>query len=122
MHDARMLGELGLYESHAQLPFQEMEIQCVFIGNPAYPLRKHLQAPFRQADLPQEMLDYNKPMSLVRVSVEWLFGDIVNYFKFLDFKKNLKIRLGQVGKMYVICALLRNALTCLYKNTTSKYW
>ena len=95
---------------------------CIY-GDPAYPLRIHLQAPFRQADLPQEMLDdYNKSASLVRVSVKWLFGDIVNYFKFLDFKKNLKIRLGQVGKMYVICALLRNALTCLYKNTTSKYF
>jgi hypothetical protein len=29
-------------------------------------------------------------MSQVRIAVEWLFGDIVNYFKFLDFKKNLK--------------------------------
>ena len=29
-----------------------------------------------------------------RISVEWLFGDVINYFKFFDFKKNLKI--GQV--------------------------
>ena len=27
-------------------------------------------------------------MSGVRVSVEWIFGDIITYFKFLDFKKN----------------------------------
>ena len=95
---------------------------CIY-GDLAYPLRIHLQAPFRQADLPQEMLDdYNKSASLVRVSVKWLFGDIVNYFKFLDFKKNLKLGLSQVEKMNKNCALLRNALTCLYKNTTSKYW
>mgnify|MGYP001800002814 CR=1 FL=1 len=31
-----------------------------------------------------------------------------------DFKKNLKIGLNSVGKMYVVCAILRNALTCLY--------
>ena len=37
-------------------------------------------------------------MSQVRVSVEWLFGDIVNYFKFLDFKKNLKIGMSSIGK------------------------
>ena len=52
-------------------------------------------------------------MSSVRVSVEWLSGDIVEYFKFVDFKKNLKIRLSSVGNMYNVCALLRNALTCL---------
>jgi hypothetical protein len=40
-------------------------------------------------------------MSEVRVSVEWIFADIINYFKFLDFKKNLKIQLSAVGKMYI---------------------
>ena len=31
-----------------------------------------------------QMEAYNEAMSSVRSSVEWLFGDIVNYFKFLD--------------------------------------
>ena len=48
-------------------------------------------------------------MSKVRVLVEWIFGDVVNYFKFLDFKKNLKICLSSVGKMYITCALMHNA-------------
>ena len=61
-------------------------------------------------------------MSNVRLSVEWLFGDIINYFKFMDFKKNLKIGMSCVGKMYVVSALLRNALTCLYGNQTSQYF
>ena len=52
---------------------------------------------------------------------EWLFGDIINSFKFLDYKKNLKIELSSVGKMYVVCALLLNAVTCLYKNHTSLF-
>ena len=64
---------------------------------------------------------FNESMSAVRSSVEWLFGDIVNYFKFLDFKKNLKIGLSQVGKMYIVCSILRNALTCLYSNTTADF-
>ena len=46
------------------------------------------------------MKAYNASMSAVRSSVEWLFGDIINYFKSLDFKKNLKIGLSSVGKMY----------------------
>ena len=58
-------------------------------------------------------------MSSVRVSVEWIFGDVVKSFKFLDFKNNLKIGLSTVGKMYIVSALVRNAIICLYGNQTS---
>ena len=61
-------------------------------------------------------------MSEVTVCVEWIFGDIINYFKFLDFKKNLKIGLSAVGKMYIVCALLHNARCCLYGNIRSTYF
>ena len=56
------------------------------------------------------------------VNVEWIFGDIINYFKFLDFKKDLKLQLSAIGKMYLVCAILQNAHTCLYGNKTSKYF
>ena len=61
-------------------------------------------------------------MSSVRISVEWLFGDIVNYFAFLDFKKKHKLFQAPIGKMYLVCALLTNARTCLYGNITSEYF
>ena len=54
--------------------------------------------------------------------MEWLSNNIVNYFKFIDFKKNLKIGLSSIGIMYVVCAILRNALTCLYGNQTLRYF
>ena len=60
-------------------------------------------------------------MSSVRVSVEWVFGEIAEYFAFIDFKKNLKIALSEVGTMYIVCALLRNARTCLYGSSTSRF-
>ena len=63
--------------------------QCVH-GDPANPLRVHLQAPFRVGILTRDMEMFNESMSAVRSSVEWLFGDIVNYFKFLDLKKKLE--------------------------------
>lgn len=59
---------------------------------------------------------YNIVMSIVRLSVEWLFGDIISYFKFLDFKKNLKLGLSSVGKMYIVSVIFRNGLICLYGN------
>ena len=93
---------------------------CVY-GDSPYPLRVHLQTPFRNMILTPQMVNFNKAMSSVRV-VEWLFGDIVEYFKSVDFKKNLKIGLSSIGNMYIVCALLRNALRCLYGNTTSEFF
>ena len=79
-------------------------------------------APFRGAALTAQMEAFNDSMSNVRTSVEWLFGDIVEYFKFMDFKKNLKIGLSSIGKLYVVCALLRNALTFLYGIQRQVFW
>ena len=74
---------------------------CVY-GDPACPLRLHLQVPFREMQLTPEMEEFNRSISSVRKAVEWIFGDIINYFRFLDLKKNLKIGLRQIGK----CILL----------------
>ena len=90
---------------------------CIY-GDPAYPLGRI----FRHRVLTPQMQAYNHSMSAFRSSVEWLFGYIINYFKFLDFKNNLKISLSQEGKIYIVCAILHNALTCLYGNTTSQFF
>lgn len=37
-----------------------------------------------------------------RVSVEWIFDDVVESFKSMDFKNNLKIGLSSVRKMYIV--------------------
>ena len=117
-----MLAESSLLQDLENQAFSPTgEPMCIY-GDPAYPLRLHLQAPFREVQLTPEMVACNKSMSRVRVAVEWIFGDIVNYFKFMDFKKNLKIGLSQVGKMYIVAAILRNALTCLYGNETSQFF
>ena len=117
-----MLAESNLLHQLNEYAFSPTgELLCIY-GDPAYPLRLCLQAPFREVNLTPEMVAYNKSMSKVRESVEWLFADIINYFKFMDFKKNLKIGLSQVGKMYIVAAILRNALTCLYGNETSQFF
>ena len=61
-------------------------------------------------------------MSKVREAVEWLFNDVAKSWKFIDFKKNLKMQLSSVGKMYLVCAILQNVLTSLYGNMTSEYF
>ena len=73
---------MGELQQHA---FSPNGIPLCVYGEPAYPLRVHVQTPFRNHPLTDEMIVYNKSMSSVRVSVEWLFGEIVKYFKFVDF-------------------------------------
>ena len=117
-----MLTDSGLLNDTGNFTFSPAgQPMCVY-GDPAYPLRSHLQVPYRQGHPTQQMEDYNKAMSAVRVSLERLFGDIINSFKFLDYKKNLKIGLSRRGKMYLVCVLLRNAITCLYGNQTSEFF
>ena len=117
-----MLADSGLLGNLEQHAFSSTGQALCIYGDPAYPLRLHLQSPFRDARLTQQMKDFNKCMSTVRVSVEWVFGEVANSFKFMDYKKNLKIQLSSVGKMYVVCCLLHNAITCLYGNQTSQFF
>ena len=122
-HDSGMLAMSGLLPQLQNMSVSPTgQAMCIY-GDPAYPHRRHIQCPFahRQVLSPAEQA-FNESMSKVRVSVEWVFGDVVNYYKFTDFKKNLKIGLSAVGKTYIICALLRNALTCLYGNNTSRFF
>ena len=67
-------------------------------GDPGYSVRAHLQRSFKGGALTQAQQDFNTSMSTAHSSVEWIFGDVVNYIKFLDFKKNFKIGLSAVGK------------------------
>ena len=66
--------------------FYPTGVEMCLYGDPPYPLRVHLQATFRIGILTRDMQIFNDSMSAVRASVEWLFADIINYFKFLDFK------------------------------------
>ena len=109
-HDAGMLkdidsGLLQALELHAHN--SAGQILCVY-GDPAYPLRPHLMTPYRMGDvaeLTDVMKEFNRAMSSLRVSVEWRFGDISNSFKFIDFRKNLRLRLSAVGKFYRVAVI-----------------
>ena len=119
-HDAAMLRESNLLGELRQFSHSANGNQLCIYGDPAHPLREHLQGPFRRGiNLTLEEAAYSRAMSHARVAVEWVFADIKNYFAFLDFKKKLKIGLSAIGKMYSACTLLHNARTCLYGNLTS---
>ena len=87
-HDSGTLKDSGLLNKLQQNSFGPTgNLLCIY-GDPAYPLRMHLQAPFRGPGLARNEMLFNNAMSKVRISIEWVFGDIINYFAFLDFKKD----------------------------------
>lgn len=94
----------------------------VLYGDPAYGLSRNILSPYRGMNLSPQENDFNKAMSSVRVSVEWTFGKLVQYFAFLDFKKNQKILLQPIGKYYLVGAILTNCHTCLYGSTTTTFF
>lgn len=99
-HDAGMLKESGFLNILQRARSPRGGPLCLY-GDPAYPLRPQLIGPCRDADVlvvAPEMRAFNSAMSEVRVSVEWPFGDIAEYFKLIDYKKNVKLGMSAVAK------------------------
>lgn len=91
-------------------------------GDPAYPLSSFIISPYGGSRITEEQQIFNRHMSSVRETVEWGFSRVIANFAFLDFKKNLKIGLQDVGKYYKVGVLLTNCYTCLNDNQISIYF
>ena len=74
-----MLADSGLLDELEQHAFSTTREPMALHGDPAYPLRVYLQVPYRGAETTPQTELHNKAMSSVRMSVDRLFGDIVNY-------------------------------------------
>jgi hypothetical protein len=84
-------------------------------GDPAYTLSKFLITPYRKAT-DRDEINFNQTLASVRIAVEWSFGKVVQLFGFNDYRKNLKIDLQPVAKMYIVSVILTNFHTCLYQS------
>ncbi|KAH9360652.1 hypothetical protein HPB48_004784 [Haemaphysalis longicornis] len=118
-HDAGILRESELYE---KLEAVVQGHRYVIYGDPAYPLRPLLMKPYGGALVTRAEESFNKAMSTVRQAVEWGFGRIIAEFAFLDLKKNQKIMLQAVPRMYRVATLLTNCHSCMYGNRVSGYF
>ena len=67
-----MLAVSGLYDYLENFAFCPAGREICLYGDPAYPLRIHVQAPFRVGVLTGQMEIFIEKMSAVRASVEWL--------------------------------------------------
>lgn len=86
-HDAFMLAASGLLPKLRQTMNKPNGDPYVIYGDPAYPVRSHIIAPFRGAHLTFAEQSFNKDMSAVRTSVEWGYGNIIRLFAFRFLKE-----------------------------------
>lgn len=95
-------------------------VLCLY-GDPANQLRAHLRSPYKGNNLTNDQKCYNQSVSSVIVSVEWVFGDIINFSKSTDFKK---FKNGSFSLWENVHSFrLTNAHTCLYgKLNISFFW
>ncbi len=121
-HDCYLLKKSKLLEV-LEKNFENSHGQnFVLYGDPAYGIQNHLIGPFKGSSLTEQQQTFNKRMSKVRECVEWEFGKIVRYWAFVDFKKNLKLNLQQVGKIYLVAAIMTNVHTTFEGSQTSSYF
>ncbi|KAJ8915674.1 hypothetical protein NQ315_000606 [Exocentrus adspersus] len=130
-HDAAILRESNFHEQLEQHAVFPNGHSFVVYGDSAYGIRELLLYPFPNTEHVQDeergaQQNFNYFMSVVRQSVEWGFAKIIRDFSFLDFKKNQKLLLQDLGVMYKTGALLTNCLCCylccLYGSESSQYF
>ena len=68
-----MLADSGLLQDLEAYVFSPAGLPMCIYGDPAYPLRVHLQGPFGNPHLTPLMEAFNASVSSVRISVAWLF-------------------------------------------------
>lgn len=114
-HDSSVLSVSGLYDILEEQLQSESGSFWVY-GDAGYPITNFIQCPYKGNNLSESQKTYNTIMSKVRISIEIAFGEIVRQFAFIDFKKNLKVYLQQIGIYYHVATILTNCRTCLYKS------
>ena len=122
-HDAGVLAESGLPQQLAAHMNSPTGMPYAVYGDPAYPLSPYIQKAYQSAARTPNQRRYNTSMNGARVSVEWAFGDIASWWKFVGAKKQQKMLLQPVALYYQVATLLTNLRTIVrYGNSTSKHF
>lgn len=112
-HDMQMYRESGLPDCirrHAFVDGQQYHV----IADQGYTLDGFIVTAFpRGREMTPLQQEFNARLTRARISVEWGFGYIANYWKVLELKNKQKVLLSALGKEYLVCALLENLRTCV---------
>ena len=103
LHKSEILEQLEELQIDQQLKFK------VF-GDSAYQIDEYIVS------------GGGKGMAAVRETIEWKYKDIKTVWKYCDYKHCLKLRKQPLGKIFLVCMLLRNAHVTMNGNQAQEYF
>ena len=105
-HDSAMLVDSGLLQELSQYSFALDGISLCVYGDPAYPLRVHIQGPFKGVNLASAEQQFNKAMSFGRMA----FLGYCELLCILRFHEKVKNRLKSCWhNLHCVCALKKRS-------------
>jgi nuclease HARBI1 len=120
-HDMAIFSESGIEEDLAASLHIDGIQYCIY-GHSAYVLRECLMVGFDGTGITPEQAAFNKAMSRSRVTVEWIFKDIKNYWNHAAYPRKLALCRTPVGVLYGTSIILWNFRCCLYGSPTSRFF
>ena len=117
-HDMRMVRESDINGWIGALQLGNENQYCMY-ADKGYADMSHLIAAYHGANLKQPQIQFNGVLTLVRVSVEWCFGNVSENQMYINFPRCQQLQLQPLRKYYRLAVLLMNAITCLYGSQTS---
>ncbi len=96
--------------------------QYKLFGDGIYPTMSPILSKHRGHPLTARKQLENSGQSSIRGSIEWPYADISNQFAFVDFRKNMKLRLSPVKETFFTAILLSSLYCILNSNTTGSYF
>ncbi|XP_055348000.1 uncharacterized protein LOC129595112 [Paramacrobiotus metropolitanus] len=125
MHDSTLLTSSKVLDALQQkfTTFAGPDRFCLY-GNSGYGRGELVKKPFSKVEVLNDRRKkaLNKAMSRVREPVEWGFKEVVSKFAFLDFKKQMRMYVNPINKLYRVAVILINCHNCLNHNQASQYF
>ena len=108
-HDARLLHESQLLEQlQTVMPEDGNNPIYALYGDLAYAQSAYVLGGFHNVDMDSDEAAYNRLLSSVHITVEWGFAELVEHWKFLDFRLAMEIFQCPVAQYYINAAFLSN--------------
>ena len=119
-NDNALVGLSGL--ASALLPFVESLLghRYVIYGDPIFGRGRYITRGFERVEASPLEHAWNKGMNAARVSIEHIFGIVVNKWAFIDFAKQQKLRWTRPARAYLNAQFLTHCHNCLHPNKVSQ--
>lgn len=88
-------------------------------GDSEYNWRCFIEVPFQGSNLNSNQTAFNKSMSKVGITVEWVFKKVKMVFPVVETKRKLQLWESPVGLLYEAIMLMCNIRNCIYPNQIS---